>query len=172
MTCSQAHKLLKSSAGNKWQLLISTRIQGMQQSWQRIPVLNPVVPDLYRSAMRFAQEQQEGNVISAYGDGRVIVKNEVVDSNIVITPEMIDRDRAPAGFDALDAEYFTTLLELNPEIVLIGTGAHLRFPDPGSTVCLLERGIGVEIMDTAAACRTFNILLSEDRRVIASLLMI
>ena len=87
------------------------------------------------ATMRLAQDQNQGNVISAYGDGRVTVNNEVVDSNVVITPEMIDRGRAPNGFDALDSEFFTTLLELNPDIVLVGTGARLRFTAQKSTFC-------------------------------------
>ena len=60
---------------------------------------------------------------------------------------------------------------LMPEIVLLGTGDRQRFPRPKLTRALLARGVGVEVMDTSAACRTYNIIMMEDRRVAAALLM-
>jgi uncharacterized protein len=63
-------------------------------------------------------------------------------------------------------------LTLEPEIVLLGTGRRQQFPHPRLTQALLEQGVGVEVMDTAAACRTYNVIMLEGRRVAAALLLI
>ena len=76
---------------------------------------------------------------------------------------------APAGFDALTARDFAQLLSHRPEIVLLGTGATQRLPHPRLLAALHEARVGVEAMDTRAACRTFNILVAEGRRVAAAL---
>lgn len=75
-----------------------------------------------------------------------------------------------AGFDALTEADFQVFLELKPEILLLGTGPKQRFPHPRLTRALMERRIGVEAMDLQAACRTYNILMAEERRVAAALL--
>ena len=73
---------------------------------------------------------------------------------------------AATAFEALRPEDFEAVLALRPEIVLLGTGRRQRFPRPHLTAALARGGIGVEVMDTAAACRTYNILMSEGRRVL------
>ncbi|MEO5573854.1 MAG: MTH938/NDUFAF3 family protein, partial [Gammaproteobacteria bacterium] len=75
-------------------------------------------------------------------------------------------------FDDLTAAHFDRVAILRPELVLFGSGARLRFPLPALTANLLNQGIGVEVMDTGAACRTYNILINEGRNVAAALLMI
>jgi uncharacterized protein len=79
--------------------------------------------------------------------------------------------RLPATFDALQAAHFDALLELQPEVVLFGSGSQLRFPHPRLYQALSKARIGVECMDTPAACRTYNILMSEDRKVVAMILL-
>lgn len=74
--------------------------------------------------------------------------------------------------DELLSEHFQLILEWQPEVLLLGTGSRLRFPEPTCLTSLQLQGIGVEVMDTAAACRTFNVLAAEGRRVAAALLMI
>lgn len=123
------------------------------------------------ACMRFAEDNTAGNVIRACGADRITVNDEVITRSVVVTPERILRDWLPAAFAELEAGHLTQLDELQPEIVVIGTGPSLRFPAPEFTAGFLVRGIGVEIMDTAAACRTYNILLSEGRRVVAALLL-
>ena len=78
---------------------------------------------------------------------------------------------APAGFDALAEADFAALLAHKPEVVLLGTGATLRFPHPRLLAPLTDARVGVEVMDTPAACRTFNILSGEGRRAIAALIV-
>jgi uncharacterized protein len=75
------------------------------------------------------------------------------------------------GFDALGAAHFERLLALAPELVIFGSGARLRFPPAAWLRGLIGERIGVEAMDTAAACRTYNVLVSEGRAVVAALLV-
>ena len=91
---------------------------------------------------------------------------------LVVLPDRIVTDWQPAGFDQLDAGDFTRLAELEPEIVLLGTGSRIRFPRPELTRALIEARIGLEVMDLQAACRTFNILAAEERKVAAALLFV
>ena len=126
---------------------------------------------LYGECMRFSQENIEGNSISAFASGQVTVNGETITTSIIVTPERIIHDWLPAAFDEMECSHLERFGELDPEIILIGTGETLRFPPASWTADYLARGIGVEFMDTAAACRTYNVLLSEDRRVIAALLI-
>ena len=121
--------------------------------------------------MRFAQDSLAGNIIRAYAAGQVTVNDESIVTSVIITPDRIIRDWLPHSFDELEPRHMTRLNELQPEIIILGTGIRLRFPGAEYTTGLLLQGIGVEIMDTTAACRTYNILLSEGRRVVAALLM-
>ena len=123
--------------------------------------------------MRFARDQiDSGYTIQAYGQGQVTINDEVVTSSVVVTPARLLREWEPERFDDLAPAHLEALAELEPEIVVLGTGGRLRFPAAAVTASLAARGIGVEVMDTAAACRTYNILVSEDRNVVAALLMI
>jgi len=89
----------------------------------------------------------------------------------VLTPETVTRGFAAAGFDALTERDFEALLASSPEIVLLGTGAMQRFPPPRITAPLLRARVGFEVMDTRAACRTYNILVGEGRNVAAALIV-
>ena len=109
------------------------------------------------------------NTFTAYGEGYVMVNGQRRDSSVVVLPERIEA-WAPASFDALTAEDFAALLALDVEIVILGTGPRQRFPHPRLTRALAAAGIGVEVMDLQAACRTYNILVAEERKVAAALL--
>ena len=78
---------------------------------------------------------------------------------------------APGGFGALSEQDFEGLLASSPEIVLLGSGATQRFPHPGAFAPLMRARVGVEVMDTRAACRTYNILIAEGRNVVAALIV-
>ena len=109
------------------------------------------------------------NVINAYGEGYVMVNGARHDSSVIVTAERVvswDAQR----FDSLEASHFELLKNLGLEIVLLGTGPKQRFPHPRLTAVLARAGIGVEVMDVQAACRTYNILVAEERRVAAALL--
>lgn len=109
------------------------------------------------------------NVFTGYGEGYVVVNQERHASSLIVTPERVLPWRA-TSFAALGEEDFAPLVELGPEIVLLGTGRRLRFPHPALTRPLLEARVGLEVMDLQAACRTYNILVAEERRVAAALL--
>ena len=110
------------------------------------------------------------NTITGYGAGYVLVNGERHDENLIVLADRILPWRA-ASFEALAAEDFLELAKLELEVVLLGTGATLRFPNPQVTRPLAEARIGFEVMDAQAACRTYNILASEERRVAAALLL-
>jgi len=110
------------------------------------------------------------NAFTGYGEGYVMVNRQRYERNLVVLHDRILTEWQPAGFDELDAADFALLAELKPEIVLLGTGARLRFPQPELTRALIEARIGLEVMDIRAACRTYNILAAEERKVAAALL--
>jgi uncharacterized protein len=111
------------------------------------------------------------NAITGYGDGYVIVNRQRFERSLVVLPDRIVLDWPPNRFDDLAPEHLAALAGMDREIILLGTGARLRFPRPEITQALLASGVGVEVMDLQAACRTYNILLAEDRRVAAALLI-
>ena len=109
------------------------------------------------------------NVINAYGEGYVMVNGARHDSSVIVTAEAVLPWQA-LSFEALTAQDFDALKTLGLEIVLLGTGPKQRFPHPRLTAVLARAGIGVEVMDVQAACRTYNILVAEERKVAAALL--
>ena len=109
------------------------------------------------------------NYFSAYGEGFVRVGERRYEQNLIVTPERV-LPWAAASFDALSEADFEPLLAVEVDILLLGTGARQRFPHPRLTRALAAKRIGVEAMDLQAACRTFNILVVEERRVAAALL--
>ena len=109
------------------------------------------------------------NTITGYGEGYVMVNGERRSSSVVVMPDRIQEWNAKA-FDQLSTEDFTFLKDLNAEIVLLGTGPRQRFPHPRLTAPLAQARVGLEVMDLQAACRTYNILVAEERKVAAALL--
>lgn len=110
------------------------------------------------------------NLITGYEADHILINKLRHDGNRVVLPNRVEEGWAPGGFDALVLEDFKTLAALGAEVVLIGTGRRQRFPDPALLRPLMEARIGFEVMDLAAACRTYNILAAEGRMVAAALL--
>ena len=110
------------------------------------------------------------NAFTGYGEGYVQVNGQRREASVLVTPEQV-LDWAPASFAELAEAHFARIVELRPEVVLLGTGARLRFPPAALTAPLARAGIGLEVMDVQAACRTYNILAAEDRVVVAALLL-
>jgi uncharacterized protein len=109
------------------------------------------------------------NTITGYGEGYVMVNGERHSSPVVVMPDRVQQWGAK-GFDQLSTEDFAFLKDLNAEIVLLGTGPRQRFPHPRLTAPLAQAGVGLEVMGLQAACRTYNILVAEERKVAAALL--
>jgi uncharacterized protein len=112
------------------------------------------------------------NTIRGYGNGQISVNELQLRCSVIVTPERLITDWRPQNFDQLSATDFHILQELKPEIVLLGTGERHRFPHPRLLRPMLERNLGVEVMATAAACRTYNVIVAEGRRVAAALIMV
>ena len=122
--------------------------------------------------MRFSLESDLNRYsITSYGPDWVRVNQQEFRRSVIVTPERLVSDWPPQTFGELVEGHFEVIADLKPEIVLLGTGGRQRFPRPSLLRSLLERGVGVEIMDTAAACRTYNVVMLEDRRVAAALLL-
>lgn len=122
--------------------------------------------------MKIEREQAEGkNMFTGYGEGYVAVNGTRHSASLVVSGERLVTDWPAASLDALTADHLAAIVELKPEIVLLGSGATFRFPEPSLLAPLYKAGIGVEVMDTPAACRTYNILLGEGRNVIAALIV-
>jgi uncharacterized protein len=109
-------------------------------------------------------------MFTGYGDGYVLVNGQRVERSVVVLPDRILADWPAGRFDDLAPEHFSMLAGLGLEIVLLGTGKRLRFPPPEVLRPLTGTGLGVEVMDIQAACRTYNILVAEARKVAAALL--
>ncbi len=121
--------------------------------------------------MKLQLEQNSSlNLVTGYGADHLLINKVRHDGNVVLTTTRIIRDWAPGGFERLAATDFDAVLALEPEVVLIGTGARLRFPAPATLRPLIDARIGFEVMDLAAACRTYNVLATEGRAVAAALL--
>jgi uncharacterized protein len=109
-------------------------------------------------------------LFTAHGADYVMVNNERYSGSIVVSADQVRLDWPVANFDELKEAHFAYLAALKPDVLLLGTGAKQRFPRPHLFRALTEAGIGLECMDTPAACRTYNILVAEDRKVIAAIL--
>ncbi len=109
-------------------------------------------------------------LFTAHGEGYVAVNGERFEQPVVVMPERVATDWAARDFAGLDEGHFAYFVALQPEVLLLGTGARLQFPHPRLYRMLIEARIGLECMDTAAACRTYNILVAEDRKVVAAIL--
>ena len=121
--------------------------------------------------MKLQLDQTAGiNLITGYGTDHVLINKERHDGNVVILPERLVEGWAPGGFAGLVEADFAALAPLGADIVLIGTGARQRFPKPALLRPLIDARVGFEVMDLAAACRTYNILASESRAVAVALL--
>jgi uncharacterized protein len=121
--------------------------------------------------VKFHLQTPTANVVTGTGPGWVRIGQVEYTGNVVLLPDAVVPDWAPNGFDALCEADFASLLAYRPEIVLLGTGATQRFAHPRLLQSLAAARVGVEVMDTRAACRTFNILVAEDRRVAAALIV-
>lgn len=109
------------------------------------------------------------NAFSGYGADYVIVNGQRITENTIVTPERL-LPWSATGFEQLSEADFEVFAAMDLEILLVGTGAKQRFVHPRLTRALVEKRVGVESMDVQAACRTYNILMAEGRRVAAALL--
>ncbi len=121
--------------------------------------------------MKLQPDRYEVQTISAYGPGWLAVNGEKLTASTVLGSRGLRLDWQVARFEDLTPAHFAQLAESGPELVLFGSGTRLRFPPPAWLADLMTKRIGLETMDTPAACRTYNILAGEGRHVVVALLL-
>jgi uncharacterized protein len=122
--------------------------------------------------MRFTQDSSSGvNLIRSYRAGEIRINDSVLRDAVIVSASALIAQPELRQVGDLAAEHTARILALDPEVVLLGTGLRQTFPAASFSAQFLRAGIGFEAMDTGAACRTFNVLVAEQRRVVAVLLM-
>ena len=122
--------------------------------------------------MKFAQDSQEdGYVITAYDDNSVSINGKTFSQSLVVAGTRLHEHWDIEDIELLTSSHIELVLSFQPELIIIGTGNNLVFPAVEIYSGIIEYGIGVDFMDTGAACRTYNILMSEGREVVAGLIL-
>ena len=111
------------------------------------------------------------NVVRSYSPSSIKVGDAELTTSSIVNADQVVRDWPPRTVAQLDRSHLEPILALKPEIVVLGTGMRQQFPSTDIIAALMTRGIGFEAMDTGAACRTYNVLVSEDRRAVLAVLM-
>ena len=121
--------------------------------------------------MKLQPDKSDVQTLTAHGPGWVAINNERVESSVVVGSRGERFEWNCSRFNEIGAEHFAQLASLGAELIIFGSGARIRFPQPAWLQPLMAQRTGVETMDTPAACRTYNILASEGRHVVAALLV-
>ncbi len=110
-------------------------------------------------------------LLRGVGADGVLVNDQTLNRSFILTPHELLENWRPVSSQDLLAEDMQALLDLNPVLVILGTGARQQFPSAAVMAACLTRGIGIEVMDNAAAARTFNVLATEGRKVVAGFII-
>ena len=122
--------------------------------------------------MKLQSDPHSGaNTITGYGDGYVEINKTPYTHAVILSSDGAISEWPAQSFDGLEAAHFAQMVNLKPELILIGTGSKQRFPKPELLKSLISAKIGFEIMDSQAACRTYNILVGEGRQVLLALIV-
>ena len=112
------------------------------------------------------------NIVEAYSQGTVVVSNVTYQSSLILSATDIINDWPPQTCTDLTAQHLQQIISLDPEIMILGTGSKIVFPPDEVLQPIVSNRVGYEVMDTGAACRSYNFLVAEGRRVVAALFMI
>lgn len=124
------------------------------------------------TSMKFTLESSSRvNLVRAYSRAQLRIGDEQVRSSCIVSADRLITDWPPAVFEALSTGHLQTIFALEPEVVLLGTGERQRFPPAAIREAFAARAVALEVMDLGAACRTYNILVQEERRVAAALFL-
>ena len=123
-----------------------------------------------RSMKLHLEQPSSQNQVTGYGAGYISINAVRHATHLLVTPQQVEVWDV-AEFAALNRNHFAHIAGFDPELVIFGTGRVQRFPRPELLQPLVEAGIGLEVMDSGAACRTYNILMAENRRVLAAILL-
>lgn len=120
--------------------------------------------------MQFSRERPHANTITRYDAQSVWIGGEAVHGSVAVSTEALLTDWDCASIDQLDAATLAPLIALAPEVIVLGVGNAVRFPDGAVLREVMQQGIGIEVMNDGAAVRTFNVMLSEGRDVVLAML--
>ena len=115
--------------------------------------------------------EQGSNLITGYRSGEVKINHQSYQQNVIVTPQQISLDWPIKAVTDIQNQHLSALIDFQPEIIIIGCGEQHHIIHPKLTVPLIQANIAIESMTTAAACRTYNILMAEGRKVLAALLV-
>ena len=122
--------------------------------------------------MKFTQQSPPGiNLIRRYGTDFVVIGDEEIRRSCLVSAGSLVRDWAPRGVDDLAVAHLAAIFELAPEVVVLSTGAGQKFPRAALRAEFATRRIGLEVMEVGAACRTYNVLVAEERKVVGAILL-
>jgi uncharacterized protein len=122
--------------------------------------------------VKFTLEPPAGaNLVRSYSDTELRIGEQRVQRSCLVTAARLITDWPPASFDELVPAHLEAIFALEPELVLLGTGPVQRFASAAVRDEFARRGVGLEAMQLGAACRTFNVLVQEERRVLAALFL-
>ena len=121
--------------------------------------------------MKFQADKFDVQAVTGYGPGWLAVDKQNYETSLIVGSRGLLQPWDCRAFADLTAEHFAMLARLEAEVVIFGSGSRIRFPPPAWLKPLIEKRLGLETMDTQAACRTYNILAGEGRNVIAALLL-
>ncbi len=122
--------------------------------------------------MKFTLESSSRvNLVRAYSRAEVRIGEERVRASCIVSADRLITDWPPERLEALAPQHLEAIFALEPEVVLLGTGERQRFPPAGIRAAFATRGVGLEVMDLGAACRTYNVLVQEERHAVAALFL-
>jgi len=121
--------------------------------------------------MQLDREPSASVFVRSFRPGHLSLADREITSAVILTPTDVITSWSPSAVALLSIDDFALVLEHEPQLLLLGTGAQQKFPSPHVGVQIMRAGIGFEVMDTRAACRTFNVLAGEGRSVMAALLL-
>ena len=122
--------------------------------------------------MKFSEDLNSGSqVIDRYDDKSITINEKMFTQSLIVSNFQIIENWPVNEINDLSNQSLQAIIELQPEVIIIGTGKQILFPRPENYSSVINMGIGIEFMNTGAACRTYNVLLSEDRKVAAGIII-
>lgn len=118
--------------------------------------------------MHFHENKAAGCYIKAYEEGQLFINDQIYTTPIIIFQDQLHQDLLPAQFDQLAIEHVKALIQLNPELILLGTGERQQFLEHELLAPFSHKKIGIEVMNTLSAARTFNLLREDGRKVLGA----
>ena len=117
------------------------------------------------------EKNPSGHRIGSFTDDTLVIGGLRYTASLIVTLDQVVRDWPPQHPDQLSIDDFAMILTFKPELILIGTGNTLRFPNSGILKDVIRAGVGIDFMDTRAVCRTYNVLAAEGRHVVAGIII-